>query len=306
MKNASKKILFIALMVVVTLSLSGIAISARTTSGEIRQKALNTALEQAGVNADDIYDVEIEIERKKGVEIVEVEFESKGKDYEYHINKETGEIVDSKIKNDNYVKPDDTTIDTVVPEGKKITKEAALQIALTESGYAATDVRDLEIDLDKEKDVYYYEVDFEVVINVIILDYEYDIDAYTGEIVNKKVKEEKSASAAVTPKDPSDPTAPVAPSEPEKPAASADQKPADTKPADTKITKEEALAIVISDAGINKEDAKDLDIELDREKGILIYEIDFEIYSNMQEIEYEYDINAVTGEIIKKEVEIDD
>lgn len=305
MKNASKKFLFIALMVVVTLSLSGIAISARTATSEVRENALNKAIEQAGVNADEIYDVEIEVERKKGVEIVEVEFEAKGKDYEYHINKETGEIIDSKVKNDKYLTPD-TATDTEISEKDKISKEAALQIAFTESGYNVADVRDLEVDLDKQKGSYYYEVDFEVTENGTEIDYEYDIDAYTGEILNKKVKEDKSAVAAVTPKNPSGPTAPVASSEPNKPAASADEKTVEyTKPAEDRIAKEAALAIAIKDAGINEADVRDLDIELDKEREIFVYEIDFETYNNRQEIEYEYDINAATGEIIKKEIERD-
>ncbi len=273
MKNASKKFLFIALMVVVTLSLSGIAISARTATSEVRENALNKAIEQAGVNADEIYDVEIEVERKKGVEIVEVEFEAKGKDYEYHINKETGEIIDSKVKNDKYLTPD-TATDTEISEKDKISKEAALQIAFTESGYNVADVRDLEVDLDKQKGSYYYEVDFEVTENGTEIDYEYDIDAYTGEILNKKVKEDKSAVEY-------------------------------TKPAEDQIAKEAALAIAIKDAGINEADVRDLDIELDKEREIFVYEIDFETYNNRQEIEYEYDINAATGEIIKKEIERD-
>ncbi|MBR3838891.1 MAG: PepSY domain-containing protein, partial [Clostridia bacterium] len=72
-----------------------------------------------------------------------------------------------------------------------------------------------------------------------------------------------------------------------------------------RIAKEAALAIAIKDAGINEADVRDLDIELDKEREIFVYEIDFETYNNRQEIEYEYDINAVTGEIIKKEIERD-
>lgn len=187
MKNASKKFLFIALMVVVTLSLSGIAISARTATSEVRENALNKAIEQAGVNADEIYDVEIEVERKKGVEIVEVEFEAKGKDYEYHINKETGEIIDSKVKNDKYLTPD-TATDTEISEKDKIAKEAALAIAIKDAGINEADVRDLDIELDKEREIFVYEIDFETYNNRQEIEYEYDINAATGEIIKKEIE----------------------------------------------------------------------------------------------------------------------
>ena len=47
-------------------------------------------------------------------------------------------------------------------------------------------------------------------------------------------------------------------------------------------------------AGVKKEDVTDLEIDLDRDGDILKYEIDFR-HGN---IEYDYDINAITGEII--------
>ena len=85
MKNAKRKILFIALMVVVILSMSGIAISAGTAINNVKDEALDIAVADAGVSRDEIFDVEIEIERKRGTKVVEIEFETVDKDYEYHI-----------------------------------------------------------------------------------------------------------------------------------------------------------------------------------------------------------------------------
>ncbi len=62
----------------------------------------------------------------------------------------------------------------------------------------------------------------------------------------------------------------------------------------SQITKDKALSIALKDAGLKKADARDLEIELDREKGVLFYDISFEHGKN----DYDYDINAKTGKII--------
>lgn len=68
------------------------------------------------------------------------------------------------------------------------------------------------------------------------------------------------------------------------------------------ITKENAKQKALSDAGISENDIRDLEIELDADAGILIYEIEFKTSNN----EYEYEINARTGEIINKNTDLND
>ena len=68
------------------------------------------------------------------------------------------------------------------------------------------------------------------------------------------------------------------------------------------ITKENAKQKALSDAGISENDIRNLEIELDADAGILIYEIEFKTSNN----EYEYEINARTGEIINKNTDLND
>lgn len=63
----------------------------------------------------------------------------------------------------------------------------------------------------------------------------------------------------------------------------------------------EAKRIALADAGITEQDMRNLEIGLDLENGIMVYEIEFDT----AEYEYEYDINAVTGEIVWKDKEYD-
>ncbi|MEG2429875.1 MAG: PepSY domain-containing protein, partial [Oscillospiraceae bacterium] len=60
------------------------------------------------------------------------------------------------------------------------------------------------------------------------------------------------------------------------------------------IGKEKAESITLSHANVSKADAKKMDIELDCEKGVMVYDVDFDT----TDFEYDYQIDAVTGQIV--------
>lgn len=68
------------------------------------------------------------------------------------------------------------------------------------------------------------------------------------------------------------------------------------------IDKEKIKQIVLNHAGINSNAIRHMSVEFDYENGNAIYEVDFKIGY----IEYEYDVNATTGEIIHYSSEYDD
>jgi uncharacterized membrane protein YkoI len=67
------------------------------------------------------------------------------------------------------------------------------------------------------------------------------------------------------------------------------------------ISHEEALNIALKDAGLEKTQITDLDIELDWNNGTLHYDVDFEAAG----YDYDYDIHAETGKILKSQKERD-
>lgn len=71
---------------------------------------------------------------------------------------------------------------------------------------------------------------------------------------------------------------------------------------DNIITKDEAKAAALKHAGLNTSDVKRIGIELDRERNGLVYEVDFDA----GKYEYEYEINAENGKVIKSEKELRD
>ena len=67
------------------------------------------------------------------------------------------------------------------------------------------------------------------------------------------------------------------------------------------IEREAAIEIALTHAGIGKDQAYDLEAELDREWGSLLYEVSFE----SDGVEYEYEIKATSGEIRSHRAERD-
>ncbi len=67
------------------------------------------------------------------------------------------------------------------------------------------------------------------------------------------------------------------------------------------ISEDEARNIALSDAQVTEENLADIRIKFSVDDGIQEYEVDF--YSGNKE--YSYDINAVTGEILSKDMDIE-
>lgn len=66
----------------------------------------------------------------------------------------------------------------------------------------------------------------------------------------------------------------------------------------TNINSDKAIALALSDAGINSASAKNLHYETDYEKGVLVYDVEFEADGK----EYEYELRASDGKIMEKSV----
>ncbi|HEL2055273.1 TPA: PepSY domain-containing protein [Streptococcus suis] len=143
------------------------------------------------------------------------------------------------------------------------TMDVAKSIVLKDLGLNASQVRFK--DLDFEKGI--YEIDL-VANNV---EYDYDVQASTGKIIKKKSKTLTPTKISVKPAQPTQ---------------------AKKTTVAVTISTEQAKTIALKDAGLtaNKVRFKEVDLE----KGV--YEVDF-VANNL---EYEYDINGLTGKIIKK------
>ena len=67
------------------------------------------------------------------------------------------------------------------------------------------------------------------------------------------------------------------------------------------VSKDSAKAAALAAAGISEAAATGMEVEFDCEDGVMIYEVEFRADGK----EYEYEVNATTGEILKSEAEAD-
>ena len=162
-----------------------------------------------------------------------------------------------------------------MPIGKAAAAYAAEQYA----GTTALDSVTAEVDSELDESPAHYEVELHTAWG----EFEYLVDAYTGKVLSGQKDLLTTAST---------------PNETTKPS---DQKP-DPSGTAQNIGYAKAKSIALNHAGVSENEAYDMDIELDDEDGILVYEVEFKS-GNMK---YDYEINAATGAILKHESELDD
>ena len=164
-----------------------------------------------------------------------------------------------------------------MPIGKAAAAYAAEQYA----GTTALDSVTAEVDSELDESPAHYEVELHTAWG----EFEYLVDAYTGKVISGQKDLPSTVSAQNDTVKPSQPV-----SQPAQPSGSAD------------VGYAKAKSIALNHAGVSENEAYDMDIELDDEDGILVYEVEFKSGG----MEYSYEINAATGAILKHETELDD
>lgn len=146
--------------------------SGTNSSGEITEEEAKTiAYENAGVKEKDVTNVQVKKDMDDGVLIYEVEFFTATKKYDYDIKASDGKVL--KLENETI-----KNSQTGNTNQKQLTEDEAKNIALQKVSGATQD--DIRIQLDNDDGRLRYEGE-------IIYDgteYEFDIDAYTGEVLN--------------------------------------------------------------------------------------------------------------------------
>ena len=239
---------------------------------EIRAIVFN----HAGVNANDVREFEIELDDEHGIWVYEVEFKAGNIEYDYVVNAVTGEIIKSETEvDDDPTAAPGTPRPTQQPGSEFLSEDEIRAIVFSHAGVNANDVREFEIELDDEDGIWVYEVDFKAGS----IEYDYVVNAVTGAIIRFETEIDDDPTAAPgTPRPTAQPT---------------------QQPGSELLSEDEIRAIVFSHAGVNANDVREFEIELDDEDGIWVYEVEFESGRH----EYSYEVNALTGEIIDYEID---
>ena len=157
-----------------------------------------------------------------------------------------------------------------------IGKDKAMDIAVAEFGKASTaEILHSEVDPELDESPAHYEVEITGRNGEEI---EYKIDAYSGAVI------------AVKPEMADDEASEAQPAKPAQPGTAQD------------IGHAKAKSIALNHAGVDANTVYDMNIQLDVEDGTIIYEVEFKSGNR----EYDYEIDAATGAILKHEAEVDD
>ncbi len=140
------------------------------------EKANEIALAHAGFSAGEVKGIYCEMDFDDGKMLYEVDFFANGMEYEYDISATDGSIVKfDKEASDDYTDKNEQNSDV-------ISKEKAKEIVLNAVGLKESDIREYEIELDRENGRYEYEVGFKSGK----YEYDYSVNAENGKILKSE------------------------------------------------------------------------------------------------------------------------
>lgn len=242
--------------------------------------ALQAACDHAGIATSDVQGLSTEFGWSPMGMVYELDFCSGGTEYEYDINATDGSVV----KNEQ--EPCDHTWHTSSGNSGSqgttafIGESAATAAALSHAKVDQSAAQSLTVKLDEDDGVTYYEIEF----CSAGVEYDYEINATTGDVV----KFEQDTCDHYAHRSGSN--------------SSTNQNQNQGSSNGSYIGYDAALQAACKHAGVDASQVSRLENELDHDDGVARYEISFHV-GNM---EYEYEINATTGQVLKYESERDD
>ncbi len=261
-----------------------------------RMEARNLALKDAGVGEADVVFTEEKLEKENGISLYNISFHNDAYRYEYEIDAETGIVtgmnIEALFETPDTLASEDICADNTagentenpavsakpeegiqepVPENNHIGLAAAKENVLLDAGLEESEVTYIKEKLELEDGIWVYELDFYTSEG----EYEYEINAHTGAVISRNMEMFRSS--------PSD-------------------RSADASGAQPSVDVEQAKNIAVSHAGFSESEVTFSKEELDYDDGKAVYEI---VFYNGQ-TEYEYEVDAVTGDILEYESELMD
>ncbi len=217
------------------------------------EKVKSIALQDANVQEATFH--KVNLKNDDGKVVYEVEFYKGNVEYDYEIDAKTGAIIEKDRDIENFTTPQATSTNQNISQN--ITAEKAKSIALQDANVQEATFHKVNLKNDDGKVV--YEVEF-YKGNV---EYDYEIDAKTGAIIEKDRDIENFTAPQAT-------TSQV-------------------------ITAEKAKSIAFKQANVAANKVYNLEVKLDNDDGRKVYEIDFDI----AQTEYSYTIDTQTGKILE-------
>lgn len=240
------------------------------------ERAKTVALERAGVTESELLLYKIGLDTHNGAMVYDVEFTTDSYEFDCDVNAKTGEIVKFEKEYNGVAPAVSAQPDTAQPNTNQtageITVEEAKTIALNHAGVKAADATFIQAKRDYDNGRSVYEIEFVVASGNGYLEYDYDIATADGSIVSFDYDIEGYAAPVTA-------------------------QPAATQ-AKGSITVEEAKTIALNHAGLTADAVTFVKAKQDYDDGRLVYEIEFVTTSGNGYLEYDYEIDAATGNIL--------
>ena len=255
----------------------------------IGEEQANTfAFVDAGVLPEEAGMIRTEFDFDYGRFVYEVDFYANGTKYEYVIDSKSGEVLNKEVEPmPGSAQGKGSTANNA--QTSTISMEEAKQAAVLQAGADAADVTFHTTKLENEDGVAVYEVEFYIPGQK---KYEYHVDALTGKVIEENIEawEQEDYTEYRVPQD----------GAAQKPTSGSSTSGSTSTPAKKEIGVDQAKNIALSGAGVSADKAVFSKAYQDWEDGVLVYEIEF-IVPGVGE--YEYEINALTGEVRSSDVE---
>lgn len=292
-----KKTMTIALSAAaLTLALAACGSSPKTQAPSYvgMDAAKNAALADAGVSTTDAVFTTADLDDKNGTAYYELKFSDGTAEYEYDVDALTGVVIEGKkddaaTGNTAIVNSGSGNAADISGTSTSIDENKAKSIALADAGVQEADTAYLVVKPDYDNGTAVYDVEFYVASTK--LEYDYEIDATTGKIrgMDQDIEGYTPSSTNTNPAtSTNNNTAANSGSTNNSTATSSG-----STSTGTAVDEAKAKSIALSDAGVKEADTAYLKVKLDYDDGVKVYDVEF--YAGGTE--YDYEINAATGEI---------
>ena len=259
------------------------ASNSSSSTGIGLEKSVEVALADAGFEQSEVSNLRASFDRDDGVDVYDVYFIAGGYEYEYTVKASDGTIIDSTIE---------------TPDGKQVTAEDTQDIGLEKAKSIALDhagLKENQVDITKAKSStddgrQVYEIEF-FKDNI---EYDYEILASTGDILEHSKDAERATSGSSSSNSSTSGNTGSSSS-----AGSGSSSGSSGSSQSGYIGVDKAKTIALKDAGVSSSSATFTKAKLDRDDGYYLYDIEF--YAG--DMEYEYEINALTGDILERDRE---
>lgn len=227
--------------------------------------AASAALSHAGLSASDVSMLKTELDFEDGVMVYEVEFVADGYEYDYEIDATTGTVRKSERERDDGERPSEQATPS---SGEYLTADKAKQIACEHADVPFDGIWAYSIDFERDDGWSIYEIEFKY----DGYEYDYEINAFTGDILKSEREYDGSS----------------------RPSGSGTEE-------GGILSADKAKQAALQHAGLAAEDVRAVWAELDYDDGRMVYEVEFRSGG----YEYEYEIDAASGAVLKAEKERD-